>query len=58
MEDKEAIEVLKRLLEKYPLDESEKEAIREAIGILGWSKLSEGWMQRMKKARDKRVSEE
>lgn len=55
MDDKEAIEVLKRMLEKYPLEKSEEEAVRNAIGILGWTKLMEGYMERKKKARDKRL---
>ena len=35
----------------------EQEAIREAIGILSWSKLMEGWTERKKRARDKREEE-
>ena len=54
MEDKEAIEVLKRMLEKYPLEESEKQAVLTAIGVLGWTKLVEGYVERRKKSRDKR----
>lgn len=34
MEDKVAIDLLKRLLEKYPFDEDEKQAVLTAIGIL------------------------
>ncbi len=39
MEDKEAIEILTQLIEKYPLSEKEKEAVSSAIGALGWMKL-------------------
>lgn len=55
MEDKVAIDLLKGLLEKYPLDEEEKQAVLTAIGILGWSKLMEGRVNSMKKGRDKRI---
>ena len=58
MEDKAAIEVLKRLQDKYPLADEEKEAIRVAIGILGWSTLMKGRMESMKRARDKRLKED
>ena len=58
MEDKEAIEILKKMLEKYPLDESEKEAVRTSVGILAWTKLIEGRMKSIKKSRDKRMRED
>jgi len=57
MTDKEAIKLLTGMLTKYQLTEEEKEAIREAIGILSWSKLMEGWTERKKRARDKREEE-
>ena len=57
MTDKEAIALLTGMLTKYPLTDEEKEAIREAIGILSWSKLMEGWTERKKRARDKREEE-
>lgn len=57
MDDKKAIELLTKMLEKYPLTNEEKEAVREAIGILAWSKLMEGRVKSMKKARDKRLEE-
>ncbi len=56
IDDKAAIEILTQMLGKYPLEVKEKEAIREAIGILSWSKLMEGYMDRKKRARDKRLS--
>ncbi|MDO8481712.1 MAG: hypothetical protein Q7S75_01345 [bacterium] len=58
MEDKVAIGLLKRLLDKYPLDGDEKEAVRTAIGILAWSKLIEGHVKGIKKARDRNISRE
>jgi len=57
MTDKEAIKLLTGMLTKYQLTDEEKEAIREAIGILSWSKLMEGWTERKKHARDKREEE-
>ncbi len=58
MEDKIAIEILKRMLEKYPLDGDEKQAVLTAVGILGWTKLIEGRVRSMKKARDKNLDDE
>jgi hypothetical protein len=55
MDDKRAIGILIGMLKKYPLTDDEKEAIREAVGILGWTKLIEGWKERKKRARDKRL---
>ena len=49
MEDEVAIDLLKKLEEKYPLTEDEKQAVLTAIGILAWSKLIEGRIKSMKK---------
>ncbi len=57
MDDKQAIEILTGMLAKYSLTDEEKEAVREAIGILGWTKLMEGRMEDMKRARDKRLGD-
>ncbi len=53
MEDKEAIEMLKRMLEKYAFDDNEKEAILTLIGVLGWTKLVEGMIENKKRKRDR-----
>lgn len=58
MNDKETIEVLKDLLVKYPFDEKEIEGIRSAIGLLSWTKLVEGWVERKKKAQARREGRE
>jgi hypothetical protein len=58
MDDKEAIEILKRLHEKFPLEPKEREAVKTAIGILGWSTLMKGRMESMKRSRDKRQRED
>jgi len=55
MNDKKAIEVLKGLLARELLNAEEKEAIREAIGILSWSSLAES---RIKSLREKRERKE
>jgi hypothetical protein len=57
MEDKEAIAVLETLLKKYPLSGTEAEAIRDAIGVLGWTKLIEGWKEQKKRARERKISD-
>jgi two-component SAPR family response regulator len=53
MEYKEAIEVLKSLLKKHPLDEKEKEAVMTAIGVLSWGGLYESKLKDRKTRRDK-----
>lgn len=50
MEDKEAIEILMRMMEKYSMRGEEKEAILTAIGILSWSKLGKSRMESIVKA--------
>ncbi len=51
MEDKEAINILIRLLDKYHLDGEEKEAVQAAIGALGWTTLGKGRMRNIIRAR-------
>ena len=41
MDDKKAVNILISLLEKYPFSLKEKEALKEAIGILSWSSLAQ-----------------
>jgi hypothetical protein len=53
MEYKEAIEVLKDLLKKHPLDEKEKEAVMTALGVLSWGGLYESKLKDKKVKRDK-----
>jgi hypothetical protein len=50
MEDKDAIEILTKMLEKKSLSEKEKEAVLTAIGILSWSKLGQGRLKQIAKA--------
>jgi hypothetical protein len=42
VEDKEAIEILLKLLENDSLSQEQRVAVRSAIGILSWTKLAEG----------------
>jgi hypothetical protein len=55
MEYKEAVAVLKTLVEKYPLDAAEKEAIMTAIGVLVWGALGKSATRAIKAKRDKRT---
>lgn len=54
MKDKEAIEILKGLLERGVLTPEEEEAVRSAIGVLSWTTLAESRMKGLKEKRDKR----
>lgn len=53
MKDKQTIEILISLSNKYPLTSDEKEAISNAVGILSWSMLSEGRVKKIKAKRDR-----
>ena len=57
MEDKEAAKVLQSMLQKYGLTDEEQEALRQAIGVLAWTKLVEGFNERRKKGRDKKMKD-
>lgn len=51
MEDKEALEILMQMLEKHQFSDEEKKALETAIGILSWSKLGQGRIRSIAKAR-------
>lgn len=51
MEDEEAIKILKKLLDKYPLSDQEKAAVMAGIGALGWTKLGESRLKNIIRAR-------
>lgn len=53
MEYKEAITILKRLLDTYPLSTEEKEAVLTAIGMLSWGSLSSSRLKAQKAKREK-----
>lgn len=58
MNDNETIRHLEGILKTYPLTDVEKEAVRDAIGILSWTKLMEGWVESRKKKRDRRLQDD
>ena len=53
MEYQKAITILKSLLDRYPLDAAEKEAVMTAIGVLSWGALSKSKIKAQKAKRDK-----
>ncbi len=57
MNDNEAVKRLTEILKRYPLTEKEQEAVRDAIGILSWTKLVEGMKENMKRARDRKLED-
>lgn len=52
MGDKKYIEILQKLLEKYPLTEEERSAVRAAIGVFSWTSLSAGRIKSIKKKKE------
>ncbi len=57
MEDSEAVKILIAMLKKYPLEDGEKEALKSAVGLMGWTKLVEGFNDRRKAARDRKLQD-
>ncbi len=57
MEDSEAVNILIAMLKKYPLDDKETEAVKDAIGLMGWTKLVEGFNERRKAKRDRNLKD-
>lgn len=55
MTDKEAAAVLIDLLKKDVLTPMETEAVRAAIGVLGWTSLADSRIKRMKAKRERRM---
>lgn len=55
MEHKKAIAILIRLLDKRALDAEEKQAMLTAIGVLGWTSLSQSRIKSLKVKREKSV---
>lgn len=54
MDDARAIEILTAMLSRDDISPEEKEALREAIGMLAWSKLIPGRIESIKKHRKDR----
>lgn len=57
MEDSGAVKILIDMLKKYPLEDGEREAINTAIGLMGWTKLVEGFNERRKAARERKLQD-
>jgi hypothetical protein len=57
MEDSEAVKILIEILKKHPLNDKEKQAVKTAIGLMGWTKLVEGFNERRKAARDRELED-
>lgn len=55
MKDKKAIDILLKMLNKYPLGAEEKEAILAAVGVLSWTSLSESGIKAQKAKREKDI---
>ena len=53
MEQKKAIHILIKMLEKYPLEAEEKEAVLTAIGVLGWTSLSRSTIKALREKKEK-----
>ncbi len=58
MDDSETIKILTALLKNPTLTPAETEAIRDAIGILSWTKLVEGMKEGKKRRRDAQINDE
>lgn len=57
MEDAETIDILKKMLERYRFDNAEKQALLNAIGILSWSTLMKGYVERKKKSQKRKMED-
>ena len=53
MDDKKIAIILMGFLEKYPLNDEERKAIKSAIGILSWASLAESRIKNKKDKLDK-----
>lgn len=55
MDYKEAVGTLIKMIDKHPLDDEEKEAVKTAIGVLGWATLAQSKIKVQKEKREKRT---
>lgn len=55
MDDKKAVAILIKLLNKNLLSTEEKEAVTTAIGILSWTSLSQSRVKDIRAKREKRT---
>ncbi|MGD1119088.1 MAG: hypothetical protein ABR886_06330 [Dehalococcoidales bacterium] len=54
MEYKTAVDILKKMADKYPLAPEEKEALMTAVGVLVWGSLAKSRMKGLKAKRENR----
>lgn len=50
IDDKRVIDTLLRIITKYPLAKDEEDAIRDAIGVLSWTKLAESRIKNLRRS--------
>ena len=55
MEDKKALGILMKMLDKKSLSVQEKKAILAAVGVLSWTSLAESKIKARKAKRDKNI---
>lgn len=55
MEDKQAAEILIKLMQKHQFSDDEKEALHAAVGILSWTSLAGSRLKNMKEKREKKL---
>ena len=55
MDYKKAVTTLISLLDRHPLNNDEKEAVKAAIGMLSWASLSKSRIQTLRAKRDKSI---
>ena len=53
MEYQKAIDILMSMLNKYPLNAEEKEAVMTAIGVLSWDSLAKNRIKALNAKRDR-----
>ena len=53
MEYQIASEILKKLLDRHPLDAEKKETVTTAIGVLSWGALGKSRIKNLKAKREK-----
>ena len=53
MEYKQAISILKSLMDRHPLAAEEREAVMTAMGVLSWGSLAKSKMKAQNAKRDK-----
>ena len=55
MKDKEAVNILTKMLGRYSFSTEEKEAIAAAIGVLSWTSLADSKIKERKAKRERNI---